>query len=256
MNRRLLLAVASLALLSLTAGCMGMFGPGEISDEQLTGDENATYDWDTTADVHLNVTSGEYVATYDFTNRSELAVHQRQSFGEEGPVEVGTVRFRYPNGTVVALGQERVHRQDDQTLFELPAEDGTLAYTAPHRGKTFTTPVYVEGSYEVVLPDGMRVGAPILSQVRPNADDRELRDGRTHLRWGSVTSDSLVVRFYLARDLTIFGGVVAAALVVGLVGLGYVRLQIRELERRREEMGLDVDTGDDEFDQGPPPGMG
>lgn len=256
MNRRLLLAVASLALLTVTAGCTGIFGSDDFSEEQLAGDENPDYDWDTATDVTYNVTDDAYRAVYDFSNRSELAIHQQASLGEETAVEVEAVRFQYPNGTVVTLGQERVHRQDDQTLIELPTSAGKLAYTAPHGGKTFSTPAYVEGSYEVILPTGMRVGTPILSQVRPSADDRALQDSRVHLRWASLTADNLVIRYYLARDLTIFAGVIVAALLIGLAGLGYLRLQIRELERRREEMGLNVDTGDDEFDQGPPPGMG
>jgi hypothetical protein len=65
-----------------------------------------------------------------------------------------------------------------------------------------------------------------------------------------------VIRYYLARDLTIFAGVIGAGILIALLGLGYFRLQIRQLEREREEMGLNVDTDGDEFDQGPPPGMG
>lgn len=257
MNRRLLLAVGALALLTVTAGCTGIFGSDEISQEQLEGNESATYDWNTSTDVRLDITDEEYVALYDFSNRSELEIHQRETLGEEGPVDVSMVRFRYPNGTVVTLGQDRVHSQDDQTLFELPADNGKLAYTAPHRGKSFSTPTYVDGSYEAVLPRGMRVGTPILSQVRPNAEDKAIQDGRTHLRWAEVSADSsMVIRYYLERDLTIFAGIIAGALLLGLLGLAYIRLQIKELERKREEMGLNVDTGDDEFDQGPPPGMG
>lgn len=256
MNRRLLLAVASLAVLAITAGCAGTFGSGGIDEAQLEGDESATYDWNTTADVTLNVTGGEYRAVYDFSNRSELRVYERQSLGEEGPVQVDTVRFRYPNGTVTTLGSDHVRTTDSRTVFELPADEGKLAFAAPRRGKSFRQPVHVEGSYEVVLPAGMRVGVPVLSQVRPGADDRTLRDGRVRLEWASVTANALVVRYYLARDLTIFTGIVAAGLLLAVAGLAYFRLQIRRLERRREEMGLNVDTSDDEFDGGPPPGMG
>ena len=71
-----------------------------------------------------------------------------------------------------------------------------------------------------------------------------------------MTADNVVVRYYLARDLKIFAGVIGAGLLAALLGLGYFRLQIRQLEREREEMGLNVDTDGDEFDQDPPPGMG
>jgi hypothetical protein len=256
MNRRLLLAAATLALLAATAGCAGVFGNDQFSEKRLAGDANATYEWNTTADVTLNITSGQYQAVYDFSNRSQLKIYQRESLGEEAPVRVETVRFRYSNGTVVTLNQSQVRRTDSRTVFALPSREGKLAYTAPHRGKSFSTPTYVEGSYEVVLPAGMRVGTPILSQVRPNADTKDQIAGRVHLHWGELTGDNLTVRYYLARDLLIFGGIIAAGVVIALLGLAYFRLQIRQLEREREEMGLNVDTDGDEFDQGPPPGMG
>ena len=256
MNRRLLLAFASVALLALTAGCSGIFGGDQISEKQLEGDDAARYEWKTSTDVTINITGEEYHAVYAFENRSELRAFERESLGEETPVEVNTVRFRYPNGTVVTLGQDAVEQGDSRTIFTLPAREGKLAYTADHRGKSFSTPTYADGSYEVILPAAMRVGNPILSQVRPNADDKTQIDGRVHLRWAEVTADNVVVRYYLARDLKIFAGVIGAGLLVALLGLGYFRLQIRQLEREREEMGLNVDTDGDEFDRGPPPGMG
>jgi hypothetical protein len=256
MNRRLMLAFVSVALLALTAGCSGFFGGDQISEKKLEGDSAADYEWETTTDVMINITGDEYHAVYAFENRSELKVFERESLGEETPVDVNTVRFQYPNGTVVTLGQDAVRKGDSRTVFTLPAEEGKLAYTADHRGKSFSTPTYMEGSYEVILPAGMRVGNPILSQVRPNADDKTQVDGRVHLQWAEVTADNVVIRYYLARDLTIFAGVIGAGILIALLGLGYFRLQIRQLEREREEMGLNVDTDGDEFDQGPPPGMG
>ena len=256
MNRRLLLGFGALALLAVTAGCAGVFGSGEISEKRLEGESGATYAWNTSTDVTINVTSGDYRVIYDFSNRSQISVFERESLGEKTPVSVGTVRFRYPNGTVVTLGQDHVNRKKSKTVITTPSETGKLAYTAPHRGKSFNTPTYVEGSYEVILPTGMRVGNPILSQVRPNGYTADRREGRVHLVWTDVTSDNVVVRYYLARDLTIFAGIIAAGVVVALLGLAYFRLQIRQLEQEREEMGLNVDTDGDEFDQGPPPGMG
>lgn len=259
MNRRLLLGFGALVLLALTAGCTGLFGPGEFSEEQLN--QEATYDWNTSADVTVNITGGdEYRAIYDFSNRSELAIHQRESLGGETSVEVAAVQFRYPNGTVVTAEKIEVEKRDDETVIRPPADAGKLAYSAPHRGKSFTTPVYVEGSYEVILPEGMRVDNFLLSQVRPG--DHTTRgpegtaDNRVHIEWAEVTADNIVVRYYLARDLTIFAAIIGGAALIALLGLAYFRLQIRQLERQREELGLNVDTGDDEFDQGPPPGMG
>ncbi|PSP54565.1 hypothetical protein BRC82_10345 [Halobacteriales archaeon QS_1_67_19] len=254
MNRRLLLAFASLALLATAAGCTGVFGSGEISEKQLSKD--ASYDWDTSTDVTVNITDGQYQAVYDLSNRSEIAVYERESLGEEQPVEVSAVKFRYPNGTVVSLGQEHVEKRDSETVIRPPREEGMIAYTASHRGKSFSIPTYVEGSYEVVLPRGMRIGNMLLSQVRPSEYTTTQQDGRVHIVWPDASADNIVIRYYLARDLTIFGGLIAAGVVIALLGLAYFRLQIRQLEREREEMGLNVDTGDDEFNQGPPPGMG
>ena len=260
MNRRLLLAFAAVALLALTAGCSGVFGGGEISEEKLRGDGAANYEWNGSTDARINITGGEYRAVYDLENRSKVELFERESLGEKTPVEVGTVRFRYPNGTVVTLGQDHVEKKKSKTVIDLPAEDGQLAYTAPHRGKSFSIPTYVEGSYEVVLPKGMRVGNVLLSQVRPNDYTTEgpegTPDGRVHIVWAGVKADNVVVRYYLARDLTIFAGIIGAGILISLLGLAYFRFQIRQLERQREEMGLNVDTNDDEFDQGPPPGMG
>jgi len=258
MNRRLLLGFVAVAALALTAGCTGLFGSGEFSDDQLS--QEADYDWDTSTDVTVNVTGDEYRAVYDLSNRSSVSAFQYEALGGEGPVEVAAVQFRYPNGTVVTAEALDVERRDSETVIRTPSDTGKLAYTVPRRGKTFTMPVTVEGSYEVILPKGMRVGHFLLSNVRPNGytteSHTETAAGRVHLVWTDVTADTVSVRYYLARDLTIFTAVVGGAVVVAIVGLAYFRLQIRELEREREEMGLNVDTGDDEFDQGPPPGMG
>jgi uncharacterized protein HemX len=51
------------------------------------------------------------------------------------------------------------------------------------------------------------------------------------------------VSYYLARDLWIFGGVLALFLLVGIGGVAYYLLQIRQLERQREETGLDMGDG-------------
>ena len=258
MNRRLLLGFGALVLLALTAGCTGLFGPGEFSEKQLN--REATYDWNTSADVTINITDGEYRAIYNFTNRSELAIYQHESLGGETSVEVAAVQFRYPNGTVVTAKQIEVIKRDSETVIRPPANAGKLAYSVSHRGKSFNTPVYVEGSHEVILPEGMRVGNFLLSQVRPNGYTTRgpggTADNRVHIEWADVTAENVVVRYYLARDLTIFAAIIGGAALIALLGLAYFRLQIRQLERQREEMGLNVDTGDDEFDQGPPPGMG
>lgn len=258
MNSRLVLATVLVGVLAVTAGCTGFFGPGQIPDEQLT--READYDWDTSANATVNLTGGQYQAIYKLSNQSSLSVYQYEMLGEERPVEVSAVQFRYPNGTVVTANasQLEVEKTNSETVIRAPAEDGTLAYTATAPGSSFTLPVYLEDeSHEVVLPAGMRVGVFLLSNVQPGDYTTDTRDNRVHIYWEEVETNSITVQYYLERDLTIFGAVIAGVVVIGVFGLAYFRLQIRRLEERREEMGLNRDISDDDFGGGGgPPGMG
>lgn len=253
MNRRLLLGVAMLAVLAVTAGCAGPLGSGGGNLQQRLA-ESADYDWNTTRDVTVDVRSSEYTAVYAIENRSTLELHDYDSFGGEVPMKLSAVQFQYPNGTVVGHERIDVEEKKHKTVVALPAEDGKFAYTAPAGGKTFNLPVFVEGTYRVTLPEGMRVGVFLLSDVRPRGYEATVEDGRTTIVWDEeVTANNVVVRYYLARDLTIFGGIVAVMAVVALVGLVYFVLQIRRLEERRKEMGLNVDTSDDSGGRKRPP---
>ena len=71
------------------------------------------------------------------------------------------------------------------------------------------------------------------------------------LSWDEVRGDRIVVRYYLVRDLYLFGGLTAIGAVLGAVGLSYFWLQLRTIQRRREEVGLDVETGGDDSGPGP-----
>jgi hypothetical protein len=245
MNRRLLLATVLLAVLAVSAGCAGPLGSGG-GDLQERVSESADYDWSTSKNVTIDVRSDEYTAVYAVENRSTLELHHYDSFGGEAPLPISAVQFRHPNGTVVDHEAIQVEETRHKTILTLPAEEGKLAFTAPAGGKEFNLPVFVEGSYEVTLPPGMRVGVFLLSDVRPRGYEATVEDGRTTIEWDEVTSENVVVRYYLERDLTIFASIVALLTGVALVGLGYFVVQIRRLEERREEMGLDVDTSDDD----------
>ncbi|MCO8243934.1 MULTISPECIES: DUF5803 family protein [unclassified Haladaptatus] len=255
MRKRFVLAFALLALLAASAGCSSVFGPGDISQQQLN--KNATYDWKTSEDVTYNVTSGQYQAVYNLDKKDTLEIHQEESFGEEAPVEISGVQFQYPNGTVVGADQISVHKTKSSTIIRPPKGPGKLAYTVSRQGKTFYVPTYLEDrTYEVTIPRGMRVDTFLLSDVRPGSYETSMQDGREHIVWSQpVKSDSISVRYYLVRDKWIFAGIVALALLVGFGGLAYYRYQIRQLERQREEMGLNMDISDDDMGDGPPPGM-
>jgi hypothetical protein len=77
------------------------------------------------------------------------------------------------------------------------------------------------------------------------------------VRWDNVTRGSVSVRYYLQRDILIFGSLGAVLVVVGIVGTLYYRRQLQAIKKKRESVGLDVETEDDDDfgNDGPPPGM-
>lgn len=285
MNRKAL-ALVALVLLLATSGCLRFFTGGPISTADLA--ENETYDWSVDADASIDVHRSNYTAVWAVSNRTtgsrsgnySMEVFTRDTLGTERPLEVSAVQFRYENGTVLryarrngsvgvvaeqpdgsvtpAPGTLAVDTTRSRTVIYLPAnETGQLAYTAPKNGKQVSTPQFVSGSYRLVLPENGEVGLPILAQVRPSATRTEQIDDRVHVHWRGVPGGErqpLVVRYYLERDLLLFASIAVGMTLTGLVGLVYYALQIRKTRRQREEVGLDVDTGDDDR-EGPPPGM-
>jgi len=253
MNRRVLAGLALVAVL-LLAGCFG--GPSEIPEEDLTG--NATYDWETNATTTFDLSRSSYTTVVEIQNRTELTVWGRDELGSESPVDLQALQFRFENGTVVNAthGNLSATRSQDETVIELPAENGTVAYTASRTGKRFGSPAFIEGSYEVVLPPSARIGVPLLSQASPGGYTTRVTGDRMTVRWAEVSGGSVTVRYYLQRDLLLFGGLVALVVVVGGGGTVYYLREIRTLEKRREEIGVDYDYDeDDPRDEGPPPGM-
>jgi hypothetical protein len=210
-----------------------------------------------------------------------MELYGRDALGTDQPLDPSALQFRYENesllrfesaesgpanlvmiranGSRVEVPDEKlvVNKTRRRTRVFLPTnETGQLAFTAPKNGKQVATPTFVRGSYEMVLPAGTSVGLPVLAQVQPGQSRTETVDGRVHIYWEEVDrAPSLIVRYYLDRDLTLFGGLVAVLVVLGVGGAAYYYRQIRETVRKREEVGLDVDTGDDS-DGGGPPGFG
>ncbi|PSP18819.1 hypothetical protein BRC62_02525, partial [Halobacteriales archaeon QH_10_67_13] len=134
--------------------------------------------------------------------------------------------------------------------LRLPAANGTVAYTAPRSGKSFSIPTFVEGSHRLDLPGNARVTIPLLSQVSPDGYDTTVRDDRVVLRW-SDPGGGLSVRYYLVRDLYLFGGLTLVGVALAVGGTAYYLLGIHRAKQRRDEVDLDVEYDDD----GPPPGM-
>lgn len=252
-DRRRVAALALVALVALS-GCAGF---GSVTSEEGLA-EDASYDWDTDADatITFDEDDDEYRAVYTIENRSTVRVYQSTRYGNDQPIGIRAVQFRYPNGTVVGTEEIEVDETRSEVYVHLPAETGQLAYTTGSHSKNFQTQAFVEGSYEVILPPGHRVENFVLATVRPSGHETEL-DGETdrvHIRWDEVSSGtSISVRYYLERDLYLFGGLVVIASAGALIGMAYVYRQIKRLQERREEMGLDVDVDDDR--RRPPPGM-
>lgn len=258
---RLLLAAAVLGALVAGAGCLSFFTGGTVGSEQLNEDPGEPYDWSTEADVTVDIRKETYRSVYNVSGR-ELPVYSRSLTGES-PLSISALRYRYPNGTVVApagVAAFNVSESRDRLTVHLPARDGQVAFTAPAQGTSVGFPVYFEDreeppSYEVILPPNTDVAVPLLSNVRPGGYSTSDVDGRIHIYWEEVTASGVSVRFYLDRDLYIFGAILAAGLVAGTIGAAYYLLQIRALARRRQEVGLDVDVDVDDDSRDPPPGM-
>jgi hypothetical protein len=253
MRRRTYLAFGALALLVATAGCSTILGPGEPDPEQVN--RNVSYDWDTDANASIDIDRSEYRAVWAVDNRTTMEFYRRDALGTEGHLETQGVKFRFTNGTVTNVSAANVTYERKQTVVDLPARNGRIAFAASRTGKQFTTPTFVTGTYEVTLPENARVGVPILAQVQPRGYEATRGPDGVTLRWDDVQSRSLSIRYYLARDLLIFGGMLGILVVAAAGGALYYLRQIRALERRREDVDIDVDAGDDEFDDGPPPGM-
>ena len=251
MNRRTLALGGLLALLVLS-GCAGST---QVSEEDLSAD--AEYDWETNATVAVDVSDASYQTVVNLTNTSTLEIYQRSALGGDGAVRISALQFRYPNGTVVNASEGNLSAtlEAERTQINLPAEAGKVGYTAERVGNQFTLPVFAEGSYSVRLPPSTRVGVPILSHADPGGYETSVADDRMTLRWNDLSEGAISVRYYLQRDLWIFGGIAVISVTLGVGGLVYYLRQIRQLEKKREELGLDVDYEDDPTDDGPPPGM-
>ena len=261
MKRRVLI-ICGLGLLVFLAGCSA--GGGEISQDELA--EDAEYDWDTNATTTYTLITGEtfslsspeYSAVIELTNQSTVEVYRESTFRGDSSLSIEALQFRFTNGTVVNATHANLTAVEgsDATEIQVPASNGTVAFRAGRSGRTWSTPVYVEGSHEVTLPNATRVGIPLLSRVDPGGYGSTVEDNRMTLYWDEIEDGSIDIRFYLLRDLYIFGGIIGISLLLGAAGIVYYVRQIRAAKEKREDVGLDVEVDDDDVGgDGPPPGM-
>ncbi len=256
MNRRLAFAVLVVGLLVTMAGCSAIFGG--ISDEDLDREQDYDDLRERDADVAIEiedvglVSDGEFRAVYDLNDTEELSLH-RSSFYRDRALDVHSVRYWYPNGTVVTGSELDVDQGRSNTNVRVPDGNGTVAFTGSAGSRTFRLPAYVSGSYEVILPEGYRTTNFLFGDVNPGDYEREVVDGQEHLMW-EENDRPISIRYYLPRDVTLFAGLVVLVVALGGVGVAYYYRQMKRLRERREEMGVDVDV-DDDSGGGPPPGF-
>ncbi|ERH10014.1 MAG: hypothetical protein J07HX64_01781 [halophilic archaeon J07HX64] len=269
MNRRLLAVGALFALVALS-GCLG--GGGEISEDDLTKD--AEYDWDKNVTASYNVTTSpllsfsadEYKAVVTVENRTTAEIHRGTLLRGDQSVSIEALQFQYPNGTIVNATHDNLTavEQSDETEIRFPVENGTIAYRANWASgsfggspRTWRVQTPVDGSHEVLMPDGSRTDLPLFSLTSPGGHSTGVENNRARIRWDSLNSGGITVRYYLIRDLYIFGGVFVLAGFAGAVGVLYYYRGIRRAKKKRKEVGLDVEQDDDDDigDDGPPPGV-
>lgn len=266
MSRAKRRAVLGLLVLIALSGCTSLLTGGSISDERLDRTPpEGEYDWNASADAQITLYANTtFAGVYNATG-SEIELFRRDGFGGRNPLSVESVRYRYPNGTVIngtTLAERGdVDRSRESVTIQFPQGDvagDEVAFTGESSPKRFAVPAFVEGDYEIVLPPGRRIGLPVFGRVAPPASTISEPDAadRVHVRIEDVESDGVVAQFYLPRDLRILTAVLLIAGVVAGGGVFYYVRQIRQLQAEREEMGLDVDTDDDDFGRDPPPGMG
>ncbi|MFB6153772.1 MAG: DUF5803 family protein [Halodesulfurarchaeum sp.] len=229
------LAVLGVLGLVIVAGCTG----GVVTEEALSAQE--TYEWNTKATVTVDVAGGSYEAVYHLRNRSTIELYRPGRLGGTQPVPIRAVKFRYPDGRIVNASAIEVTEEGSKTVVNLPQENGSFAYSVETNPGRLFVPVVVNGSYEVILPPGARVGFPILGSVDPGGYEKDFVSDRVHLRWNTIDAADIAISYYLQRDLYLFGGLLALLSLIAGGGVLYFRFQIKNLEQAREAVGLDLE---------------
>ena len=253
---RLVLGIVAVALLLGLAGCSMLFGG--ISDEEL--DREQEYDdlRERNATVAIDVedggfvSGGEFRAVYELEDTDELELYRTQFYRDEA-IDIHAVQYWYPNGTMVTGSELDVDQGRSSTDVRLPADNGTLAFSGSAGRTTFTLPAYVEGSYDVTLPEGHRTSMFLFGSVSPSGYERDVQNDKERLTWEAVDS-TVSIRYYQTRAIPIFFGLTGLVITIGGVALARTYRKYRRVKRKREEVGFDIDVDDDD-DRGPPPGM-
>lgn len=254
MNRRLALAVAVVALFSVSAGCLGYAtGGGEVTNETLDAEPAAEYNFETDRDAAFELTTdATYTAVYAVGDRDELRLYRQTPYAGDQPLEFEAFRFQYPGGEVVTGSEFRarggeIERTPDETWVRFTEEmaGGRVAISGEGSPRRFTTRAYVEGSYAVTLPPGFSTDFPVVGHVSPRDHMVEPVGDRDRIVWDEVTSGAVVVQSYREGDLLVFGVILLIGAIAAVVGTAYFRRQLAALRDRRRDLGLGVNDDDD-----------
>jgi hypothetical protein len=254
-NRRFALAVATIALLAVSAGCLGYAtGGGEVTNETLDAEPPREYDFDTDRDAAFELsTDARYTAVYAVGDREELRLYEQTPYAGDQPLEFEAFRYRYPDGEVITGSEFRarggeIERTTDETWIRF-ADDmagGKAAFSGAGSPRRFTMRAYVEGSYAVTLPAGFTTEFPIVGHVSPRDHAVETVGDRERIVWEEVTGGSIVVQSYREGDLVVFGVILLIGAVAAVAGTLYFRRQLEALRERRRDLGLGVYDDEDD----------
>ena len=154
MNRRFALAVATVALLAVSAGCLGYAtGGGEVTNETLDAEPPHAYDFDTDRDAAFNLTTdATYTVVYAVGDREEIRLYRQTPYAGDQPLEFEAFRYQYPDGEVITGSEVRerggeIERTTDETWVRF-ADDmrgGKAAFSGAGSPRRFSMRAYVEG---------------------------------------------------------------------------------------------------------------
>jgi hypothetical protein len=254
-NRRFALAAAAIALLAVSAGCLGYAtGGGEVTNETLDAEPPREYDFDTDRDAAFELsTDATYTVVYAVGDREELRLYRQTPYAGDQPLEFEAFRYQYPDGEVITGSEFRarggeIERTTDETWIRFADDmaNGNAAFSGAGSPRRFTTRAYVEGSYAVTLPPGFSTEFPIVGHVSPADHTVETVGDRDRVVWDEVTSGSVVVQSYREGDLVVFGVILLIGAVAAVAGTLYFRRQLEALRERRRDLGLGVYEDEDD----------
>jgi len=152
-NRRFALALAVVALLVVSAGCLTYINDGgEVANETLDAEPPQAYDFATDRDTAINLSTGtRYTAVYNVSGVDEIRFYRQTPYTGDQPFEFEAFRYQYPDGEVVngsefrarAAARSIAPRRD---VGPVRRRDGrrTNGHLGVRVARRFTTLTYIE----------------------------------------------------------------------------------------------------------------